>query len=77
MINNAKRNTETIVPRMMPGSLVPLPEALVRVPLPLPGEIVTAAVSPCDNEGAWKSGTGGGRATKNARCGKQGSMVIS
>ncbi|KAG0639757.1 hypothetical protein HOY80DRAFT_1000706 [Tuber brumale] len=29
----------------MPGSLVLLPEALVWVPLPLPGEIVTAAIS--------------------------------
>jgi len=29
----------------MPDSLVPLPEALVLVPLPLPREIVTAGVS--------------------------------
>ena len=29
----------------MPGSLIPLLEALVRVLLPLPGEIVTADVS--------------------------------
>jgi len=33
-------------------SAVPLPEALVGVSLPLPGEIVTTDVSLCGNEGA-------------------------
>lgn len=75
MINNAKRDTETITSRLMLGSLILLPEALVRVLLLLLGEIVTAVVS-------WVTmrahgSQGGGWATKNTRCGKQGSMVIS
>jgi len=31
---------------------IPLPEALVRLSLPLPGEIVTTDMSTCGNEGA-------------------------
>ena len=45
------------------------------VPLPLPGEIVTAAVSRVTMRA--RESLGGGWATKNARCGKQGSMVSS
>jgi len=38
--------------------LVPLPEALLRMSLPLPGEIVTTDVSRCGNEGARSVDTG-------------------
>ena len=58
-------------------TLVPLSEALGLLPLPLPEEIVTADVSLCGNEGAWESDVGGGWATKNARSGKRGSVMIS
>ena len=40
--------------------IVPLPEALERLPLPLSWEIVTADVSLAGNLGAWGSGRGGG-----------------
>jgi len=71
-----KGNTkETVVPMPMPSSLVPLAEALVLMPLPLPWEIVTAAVSHVTMR-AHES-LGGGWVMKNARCGKQGSMVSS
>ena len=58
-------------------TLVPLSEVLGLVPLPLLEEIITADVSPCGNEGAWESDVGGGWASKNARCGKRGSVMIS
>ena len=38
---------------------IPLREALVRLSLPLPGEIVTADVSPSGNEGASVFSSGG------------------
>ena len=47
----------------------------MRQSLPWPWEIVTADVSPGDNDGAWKSSRGDGWAIKNARC-IIGSMVI-
>ena len=74
--NNARREYKTIVSTAMPVWRVPLPEALVWVPLPLPGGNVSAAVSPCGNEGAGKLCRGGGWATKNARLGKRGSMAV-
>ena len=52
------------------GLIVPLPEALGRLPLPLPREIVTTDVSLGGNVGAWGSGRGGGCEIKNARCRK-------
>jgi len=47
--------------------LIPLPEALLRMSLPLPGKIVTTDVSRCDNEDSRSVSTGGGWAIKNAR----------
>jgi len=38
----------------------------VKLPLPLPGEIVSADMCPFGNEGAWESRRGGGWAIKNA-----------
>jgi len=58
-------------------TLVPLTEALGLVPLPLPEEIVTTDVSSCGNEGVLESDVGGGWASKNARCRKRGSVMIS
>ena len=59
----------------MLGLLVPLAEAVVLVPLPLPWEVVTATGSLVTMR-AHES-LGGGWVMKNARCGKQGSMVSS
>ena len=48
--------------------LVPLPEALLRMSLPLPGKIVTTDVSRCGNGGAKAyECRGGGWGMKNAR----------
>ena len=41
---------------------VPLLEALLRLSLPLPREIVTVDVPRCDNEGAGEFANGGGGA---------------
>jgi len=60
-----KGNTETIVPHLVLGSLNPLPEVLVRVPLPFPGEIDTAAVSHVTMRA--HGSLGGGWSTKDAR----------
>ena len=43
----------------------PLPEALVRLPLPLTGEIVITDVSPCGNGGTCVLVRGDGWAMKN------------
>ena len=55
------------------GLIVPLPEALGRLPLALPWEIATADVSLGGNLGTWGSGNGGW--IKNARCRKHGDLV--
>jgi len=47
----------------------------MRIPLPLPWEIVTADVSLGGNEGACRPGRGGGWAN-NARCRKRGDLVV-
>jgi len=67
--------------------MVPLPEALLRMLLPLSGKIVTTDVSRCDKEGARRVGTGGRvgnaereklrtREIKNASCGKDGDLEV-
>ena len=76
-MKNAKEIQTLLSPGRMRVMIVPLSEALGLLPLPLPEEIVTADVSPCGNEGAWESDVGGGWASKNARCGKRGSVMIS
>ena len=56
------------------GLPVPLPEALARSPLPLPGEIVTADVSLVAVREPWcRVGEGGG----NSRTRGVGSMMFS
>ena len=42
---NAKGKTHDYLLRLVVGLFVPLPEALGRLPLPLPWEVVTAGVS--------------------------------
>lgn len=50
---------------------IPLPEALVRVSLPLPLEIVATDISQGDNEDARSPGRGGGWGMRNASGRKQ------
>jgi len=60
--------------RLMPGAGLGCSTAGgfgVLMPLPLPGGIVTAAISHMTMRARRR--LGGGWATKNARCGKQGS----
>ena len=68
--------------RVVVGPLVPLPDALGRLPLPLPRGIVTADVSLGVNEATWGSSRGGGWESKkrevqeNKRMRGVGSIVI-
>jgi len=64
--NNARRECYRAYIRPT-NCLVPLPEALLWLPLPFPGEIVTADVSRCGNEGAGEVCGGGGWSIKNTR----------
>ena len=80
MMNNAKGNTKLWSPPRCAFSTFHCRRLLVPVPLPLPGRIVTAAVSRCGNEGAWGSNRGGGWVTKNARFWEQrrhGGLIVS
>jgi len=61
---------DNVLPGLYPAHQLPtsMPEALLRLSLPSPGEIVTADVSWCGNEGAGEVCSGGdGWAIKNTR----------
>ena len=81
---NLERNMKWVTPkeiheyvlRFAVSLPVPLPEALVRSPLPLPGEIVRYRWCILgDNEGALVSCGGGWWEVKNVRCRKHGVLV--